>query len=115
MPTYDYACRACGHALELFHSMTEPARKKCPRCGKNQLERRIGAGAGFLFKGSGFYRTDYRSESYEQARKAEQGAAPKAAEAEAKPAEAPKAAPSAAEPAPGAKPAASKSRKPPKG
>ncbi|MBK7877830.1 MAG: zinc ribbon domain-containing protein [Planctomycetes bacterium] len=69
MPTYDYHCLACGHALELFHGMSEPARKKCPRCGKNKLERRIGAGAGFLFKGSGFYLTDYRSESYKEGAK----------------------------------------------
>ncbi|MBI5364812.1 MAG: zinc ribbon domain-containing protein [Planctomycetes bacterium] len=81
MPTYDYACNACGHALELFHSMAEAPRKKCPRCGKNQLERRIGAGAGFLFKGSGFYQTDYRSESYSKAAKAEsEGATKPAAE-----------------------------------
>ena len=63
MPTYDYHCTACDTDHEIFHGMSEPAKKKCPRCGKNKLERRIGAGAGFLFKGSGFYLTDYRSES----------------------------------------------------
>jgi len=64
MPTYDYVCGACGHALEIFQSMSESPKKKCPKCGKSKLERRIGAGAGFLFKGSGFYLTDYRSKSY---------------------------------------------------
>lgn len=59
MPTYDYHCTACDTDHEIFHGMSEPAKKKCPRCGKNKLERRIGAGAGFLFKGSGFYLTDY--------------------------------------------------------
>ncbi len=64
MPTYDYVCDACGHALEIFQSMSEAPKKKCPKCGKSKLSRRIGAGAGFLFKGSGFYLTDYRSKSY---------------------------------------------------
>src|SRR5688572_30417643 len=64
MPTYDYVCNACGHALEIFQSMSESPKRKCPACGKSKLERRIGAGAGFLFKGSGFYLTDYRSKSY---------------------------------------------------
>jgi len=64
MPTYDYVCAACGHALEIFQAMSEAPKKKCPKCGKSKLERRIGAGAGFLFKGSGFYLTDYRSKGY---------------------------------------------------
>jgi len=64
MPTYDYACTACGHRLEIFHSMQEKPRTKCPACKKSKLERQIGAGAGFLFRGSGFYTTDYRSQSY---------------------------------------------------
>ncbi len=71
MPTYDYRCNACGHALEAFQSITEGAKRKCPACGKNKLERQIGAGAGILFKGSGFYQTDYRSAAYEKAAKAE--------------------------------------------
>ena len=71
MPTYDYRCRACGHALEIFHSISEPARRKCPKCGRTKLERRIGTGAGFIFRGSGFYQTDYRSESYRQGAKAD--------------------------------------------
>jgi putative FmdB family regulatory protein len=73
MPTYDYQCAACGHRFEHFQSMTSKVLRKCPSCGKSKLERLIGAGAGFLFKGSGFYITDYRSDSYQAAQKAEQG------------------------------------------
>ena len=69
MPTYDYVCAACGHALEIFHSISESPKRKCPKCGKPKLERQIGAGAGFLFKGSGFYKTDYRSSEYQAAAK----------------------------------------------
>ena len=72
MPTYDYVCGACGHELEIFQSMTEPRKRKCPDCGKLKLQRRIGMGAGILFKGSGFYETDYRSSSYQAGQKAEQ-------------------------------------------
>lgn len=71
MPTYDYVCKACGHELEIFQSITEAPKKKCPKCKKSKLERRIGSGAAILFKGSGFYQTDYRSESYKAAEKAE--------------------------------------------
>ena len=60
MPTYDYKCKACGHQFELFHGMSEPARRKCPECGKLALVRLFGAGAGIIFKGSGFYETDYK-------------------------------------------------------
>ena len=60
MPTYDYACRACGHRFEHFESFSEPRLKRCPECGKDRLERLIGPGAGILFKGSGFYETDYK-------------------------------------------------------
>jgi putative FmdB family regulatory protein len=66
MPTYDYHCDACDHEFEVFHSITEEARRKCPKCGKNKLRRLIGAGAAIMFKGSGFYTTDYRSESYKK-------------------------------------------------
>lgn len=66
MPTYDYLCAACGHELEIFHSMTEAPKKKCPECGKLRLSRQIGTGGGILFKGTGFYETDYRSESYKK-------------------------------------------------
>jgi putative FmdB family regulatory protein len=66
MPTYDYVCDGCGHAFELFQSMTENPKKTCPKCGKKKLRRLIGAGAALVFKGSGFYKTDYRSESYKK-------------------------------------------------
>ncbi len=71
MPTYDYRCKQCGHEFELFQSMKERPKRKCSECGKNALERLIGAGAGVIFKGSGFYETDYRSESYKKAAEAE--------------------------------------------
>jgi putative FmdB family regulatory protein len=71
MPTYDYQCDACGHEFEEFQSITAAPLKKCPKCGKNKLVRLIGTGAGVIFKGSGFYETDYRSESYKKAAKAE--------------------------------------------
>ena len=60
MPTYQYECSACGHAFEELQSMTEPKLKKCPQCGKLKLSRLIGSGAGLIFKGSGFYSTDYK-------------------------------------------------------
>ena len=60
MPTYDYACASCGHTFEEFQSMTSDPLKKCPKCKKNKLERLIGSGAGVIFKGSGFYETDYK-------------------------------------------------------
>lgn len=71
MPTYDYVCERCGHELELFQSITAAPKRKCPACGKQGLQRRIGGGAGILFKGSGFYQTDYRSASYEASAKGE--------------------------------------------
>ena len=66
MPTYDYLCEACGHRLEIFQPITESPKRKCPDCGKPKLKRQIGAGAGIIFKGSGFYQTDYRSDSYKK-------------------------------------------------
>jgi putative FmdB family regulatory protein len=63
MPTYDYECRKCGHRFEFFQSMTADPLKKCPECGKRALQRLIGAGAGIIFKGSGFYVTDYKQGS----------------------------------------------------
>ncbi|MEX0704633.1 MAG: zinc ribbon domain-containing protein [Planctomycetales bacterium] len=66
MPTYDYRCRNCDHRWELFQSIMAKPVKKCPECGKQKAERVIGPGAGILFKGSGFYQTDYRSESYKK-------------------------------------------------
>ena len=67
MPTYDYECDACGHTFELFQSIMEPVQKKCPKCGKLKLRRLFGTGAAVVFKGSGFYQTDYRSDSYKKA------------------------------------------------
>ncbi|MGP1347919.1 MAG: FmdB family zinc ribbon protein [Phycisphaerales bacterium] len=67
MPTYDYRCTACAHEFEEFQSMSAKPLRKCPACAKNTLERLIGTGAGIIFKGSGFYETDYRSESYKKA------------------------------------------------
>jgi putative FmdB family regulatory protein len=67
MPTYDYECDACGHAFELFQSISEAVKKKCPECGRLKLRRLFGTGAAVVFKGSGFYQTDYRSDSYKKA------------------------------------------------
>ena len=66
MPTYDYICDACQHVWEEFQSITSEATKKCPECKKKKARRRIGPGAGIIFKGSGFYQTDYRSDAYKQ-------------------------------------------------
>ena len=71
MPTYDYQCNACGHTLEIFQGINDPVKKKCPECKKNKLERQFGTGAAIVFKGSGFYQTDYRSEGYKKAAKAD--------------------------------------------
>ena len=67
MPTYDYKCEACGHAFEKFQSITAPATRKCPKCGRLKVRRQIGTGGGVIFRGSGFYQTDYRSDSYNKA------------------------------------------------
>jgi putative FmdB family regulatory protein len=69
MPTYEYVCDACEHEFEEFQSMTDEALKKCPKCKKPKLRRLFGTGAALLFKGDGFYITDYRSESYKSAAK----------------------------------------------
>jgi putative FmdB family regulatory protein len=71
MPTYDYECGSCEHAFELFQSIVEPVKKKCPRCGRKSLRRLFGTGAALIFKGSGFYQTDYRSESYKKGAEAD--------------------------------------------
>jgi putative FmdB family regulatory protein len=70
MPTYDYRCQACDHEFEEFQSITAKSLRKCPECGRLKLKRLIGIGAGVIFKGSGFYETDYRSESYKKDAKA---------------------------------------------
>src|SRR5262245_31377746 len=79
MPTYDYACSACGHRFELFQSITAPVKRKCPSCSKPKLQRLVGPGAGIIFKGGGFYETDYRSESYRKSAEAEKKSADSAA------------------------------------
>lgn len=63
MPTYEYACPKCGHEFELFQSMNDQPLTKCPKCGKKGVKRLIGGGAGLIFKGSGFYITDYKKPS----------------------------------------------------
>ncbi|MHC4476340.1 MAG: FmdB family zinc ribbon protein [Planctomycetota bacterium] len=73
MPTYEYMCEDCGYEFELFQSITARPIRKCPKCAKAGAKRLIGAGAGIIFKGSGFYETDYRSESYKKAEKSEKG------------------------------------------
>ena len=75
MPTYDYACGACEHRFELFQSITAKAVKKCPVCGKLKVRRLIGTGAGVIFKGSGFYCTDYRGKDYGEAAKKDSASA----------------------------------------
>lgn len=73
MPTYEYECQKCAHRFEEFQSMNDEPLKKCPQC-KGKVKRLIGAGAGFLFKGSGFYTTDYRSAGYSEKKKKDAGA-----------------------------------------
>lgn len=73
MPTYEYRCDNCDHEFELFQSITAKPLRKCPECGKNKVNRLIGTGAGIIFKGSGFYETDYRSESYKKAAESDKG------------------------------------------
>jgi putative FmdB family regulatory protein len=75
MPTYEYECDACKHNFDEFQSFSDPPLRKCPKCGKAKLRRVFGAGAAIIFKGSGFYQTDYRSEAYKNAAKAEQESA----------------------------------------
>jgi putative FmdB family regulatory protein len=75
VPTYDYECQSCGHGFEKFQSMTARVMRKCPECGERTLERLIGPGGGFLFKGDGFYTTDYRSKSFKDGEKAADKAA----------------------------------------
>ena len=70
MPTYEYECRRCAHTFEAFQSMTDKPLRTCPECG-GRVRRLIGAGAGIIFKGSGFHATDYRSKSYSEGAKAD--------------------------------------------
>lgn len=75
MPTYEYQCDACGHDFEEFQYFSEEPLTKCPACKKKKLRRLFGTGASIIFKGSGFYETDYRSESYKAGAKAEKDGA----------------------------------------
>ncbi len=93
MPTYDYICDSCGHEFEAYESIMVEPRTECPECKLPKLRRKIGPGAAILFKGSGFYQTDYRSESYKKAAKADAGPA------EPKPAAASDSSPAKTEPA----------------
>lgn len=89
MPTYDYECDACGHTFEEWQSFHDEPLTRCPACKKKKVRRLLGGGAAIIFKGSGFYQTDYRSESYKKAEKADADAAGGKSEAKAadKPAE----------------------------
>ena len=71
MPTYEYMCENCGNEFEQFQTIKARPIRRCPKCGKTALKRLIGVGAGVIFRGSGFYQTDYRSESYKKAEKGE--------------------------------------------
>lgn len=116
MPTYEYICEKCGHVFEYTQSMNDEPLKVCTKevcpakkCGRGKVKRQIGAGAGLIFKGSGFYITDYRSDSYKQAAQKDSSAAASSSAAAAAPAAAPassdsKAAPAKAESKPKAKP-----------
>lgn len=73
MPTYEYKCDACGVEFERFQPITAAPIKRCPECGRSKVRRLIGTGAGLIFKGSGFYITDYRDKSYSDKAKAEGG------------------------------------------
>ena len=85
MPTYEYVCDGCGHNFDEFQSMKDDPLKTCPQCQEDKLRRLFGTGAAILFKGSGFYQTDYRSQSYQAGAKAEESAGKPAAEKSAGP------------------------------
>jgi putative FmdB family regulatory protein len=99
MPTYEYRCDACGHQFDELQSFKDEPLKVCPKCHQEKLRRLFGTGAAILFKGSGFYETDYRSDSYKKAAKADEGAKTTGSNGDSKPAE--------------SKPAESKSSPPP--
>ena len=87
MPTYEYVCDACGHEFERFQSITAHPARTCPKCGKRSLRRLIGPGAGIIFKGSGFYQTDYRSDAYRKAAEKDSPSSPAASSATSGPSE----------------------------
>src|SRR5438067_11961208 len=84
MPTYEYKCDACGHRFEKFQSMSAAPIRRCPKCHKNKVRRLIGTGAGLIFRGSGFYITDYRDASYKEKAKADSGETKSAEKTDAK-------------------------------
>ena len=98
MPTYDYKCQTCGHKFEKFQSITAAPVRKCPACGKRKVKRLPGTGAGVIFRGGGFYQTDYRSSSYKK--QAEKEKSPGKSESDSKPSEAAKAPDSSPPPSP---------------
>lgn len=77
MPTYEYECDACGHEFEVFQPMGSDPKKSCPSCKKRKARRLISSGGGVIFKGSGFYETDYRSDSYKKGAEADKALASK--------------------------------------
>ncbi len=83
MPTYDYICDSCKHEFEAFESIKADPQTVCPECHAATLRRKIGAGAAILFKGSGFYQTDYRSDSYKKSAAADKPSESKAADSKA--------------------------------
>jgi putative FmdB family regulatory protein len=95
MPTYEYVCTKCSHEFEIFQSMNDAQLKKCPKCGKLALKRLVGSGAGLIFKGSGFYITDYKNKADKPAKK-EGGDKSAAPAADKKPAATPAPAPTPA-------------------
>ncbi len=85
MPTYDYECGNCGEKTEIFQKITDDPIKKCPACGKHKLVRQFGTGAAIVFKGSGFYQTDYRTDSYKKGAESEAKSKDSGASSDSKP------------------------------
>jgi putative FmdB family regulatory protein len=103
MPTYDYICDACGHEFEAFESIKADPQTTCPTCHEAKLRRKIGPGAAILFKGSGFYQTDYRSDSYKKGAEADKSSGSSAKPSEAKSSDTPTSSNGASPPPPTAK------------
>jgi putative FmdB family regulatory protein len=111
MPTYRYECQKCEEVLEVFHGMSDKPKTKCPTCG-GKLVRLIGTGGGVILKGSGFYTTDYRSDSYRKEKKKDATAGSETkSEAKSKPSEGASDAPKKSSDTPAKKPSEKKSKK----